>query len=317
MFSNTIPLYLINGFLEGGKTSFLQEVLCDGGDFADGQKTLLIICEEGEVEYNQSDLTNLNILSLTVEEEKDFNGQYLRDCIKKYRPKRIFVEMNGMWDCAWMFDSALPREIEIAQVITIVDGSTFQVYVNNMKGILSNLFTNTEMVIFNRCSEEMPLHSFRRAVRGVNPRAMVYFEDEEGNPVDPGMEEPPYDLNADVIELDDMDYGLWYLDVSDNPKRYEGKKVKFLAKVMKSNRFPAGVFIPGRNAMTCCENDIRFVGYLCKADFAGLLKTRQWIWLTAEIHNEYAKEYGEEGPVLYGISYETAEKPEDEVVYFN
>ena len=316
MFSNTIPLYLINGFLEGGKTSFIQDVLTNG-DFADGQKTLLILCEEGEVEYDQSELTNLNILSLTVDEEKDFNGEYLRNCIRKYRPKRIFVEMNGMWDCKWMFDSSLPREVEIAQVITIVDGSTFQVYVNNMKGILSNLFTYTEMVIFNRCTEDMPLHSFRRAVRGVNPRAMVYFEDEEGNPVDPGMEEPPYDLNADVIQIDDMDYGLWYLDVSDNPERYEGKKVRFLAKVMKSNRFPQGVFIPGRNAMTCCENDIRFVGYLCKAEFANLLKSRQWIWITAEIRNEYAKEYGEEGPVLYGISYETAEKPADEVVYFN
>lgn len=48
MFSNTIPLYLINGFLEGGKTSFIQDVLTNG-DFADGQKTLLILCEEGEV----------------------------------------------------------------------------------------------------------------------------------------------------------------------------------------------------------------------------------------------------------------------------
>ncbi|MDD6326755.1 MAG: GTP-binding protein [Lachnospiraceae bacterium] len=312
----SIPLYLINGFLEAGKTTFLEDVLLNG-DFADGQKTLLILCEEGEVEYNQSALTNLNMLSLTVEEEQQFSASFLNDCVKKYRPKRVFVEMNGMWDPSWMFEQRLPAGLEIAQVITIVDASTFQVYVNNMKGILSNLFANTEMVIFNRATEVMPLHSFRRAVRGVNPRAMVYFEDADGNPVDPGMEEPPYDLNADVIQLDDMDYGLWYLDVSDNPQRYEGKKVRFLAKIMKSRRFPENTFIPGRNVMTCCENDIRFVGYVCRADFADQLKSRQWVWITAEIHEEYAREYGEEGPVLRGIRFEEAEKPEDEVVYFN
>lgn len=312
----SIPLYVITGFLESGKTTFLQEVLTDG-DFADGQKTLLILCEEGEIEYNQSELTNLNILSLNVEEEEEFNAEFLESCVKKYHPKRIFVEMNGMWDCKWLFEQALPARIEIAQVITLADASTFQIYVNNMKGILSNLFQYTEMVIFNRAEDSMPLHSFRRAVRGVNPRAMIYFEDEEGSPIDPGMEEPPYDLNAEVIQIDDMDFGLWYLDVSDSPERYEGKKVRFLAKIMKSKKFGESAFIPGRNAMTCCENDIRFIGYLCKAEFAGLLKSRQWIWLTATIHYEYAKEYGEEGPVLYGVSYETAEKPEDETVYFN
>lgn len=312
----SIPLYLINGFLEAGKTSFITDVLSDG-DFTEGEKTLLILCEEGEIEYNQSELTNLNILSVTVDEEEEMNAEFLKERVRKYRPKRIFVEMNGMWDSSWMFEQKLPAGIEIAQVITIVDGSTFQVYVNNMKGILSNLFNYTEMVIFNRVNEDMPLHSFRRAVRGVNPAAMVYFEDAEGNPVDPGMEEPPYDLNADVIEIDDMDYGLWYLDVSDNPERYEGKKVRFLAKIMKSKRFEGDTFIPGRNAMTCCENDIRFIGYVCRADFAGLLKSRQWVMITAEVHSEYAVEYGEEGPVLHGVSYEVMEKPENEVVYFN
>ena len=77
------------------------------------------------------------------------------------------------------------------------------------------------------------------------------------------------------------------------------------------------MIVPGRNAMTCCADDIRFIGYLCKADFVSELKTRQWIYLTAKIHYEYQEDYGEEGPVLYGISYEPAEEPEDDLVYFN
>lgn len=311
-----IPIYVINGFLESGKTTFLQDVL-QGGDFDDGQRGLLILCEEGEEEYDEAALAEMNISIITVDSEEEFDADFLQMCLAHYRPVRIFVELNGMWDGKWLFEGGLPESIEIAQVITLVDGSTFSVYLNNMRSILSNLFLYTEMVVFNRCTEEMDLQSFRRTVRGLNPRAMVYFEDEEGEPLDPGMDVPPYDLDAEVIQIEDVDYGLWYLDAFDNQDRYDGRKVRFRAKVMKSRSLPSGTFVPGRNAMTCCEDDIRFVGCLCKSDFVDELKMRQWIWLTAEVRYEYQREYGEEGPVLYGISYENAEKPQEDTVYFN
>lgn len=311
-----IPVYVINGFLESGKTSFLQDVLL-GGDFLDGQRMLLILGEEGEVEYDEAALAKENISIVTVDDEDEFDAEFLTTCVKHYRPARIFMELNGMWDCKWMFEGGLPQSLDIAQVITLVDGSTFQVYLNNMRSILSNMFLYTEMVMFNRCTEDMDLQSFRRTVRGLNPRAMVYFEDEEGEPLDPGMDVPPYDLDAEVIQVEDIDYGLWYLDAFEAKDRYDGKKVRFRAKVMKSRRFGDGVFVPGRNAMTCCEDDIRFVGYLCKAEFADMLKSRQWIWLTATIRYEYQREYGEEGPVLYGESFETAAPPAEDTVYFN
>ena len=311
-----IPIYLITGFLESGKTSFLRDVLM-GGDFDDGQRGLLILCEEGEEEYDEKALAQMNISMITVDEEEEFNPEFLKTCEKHYRPKRIFIEMTGMWDCKWLFGSQMPYSMDVAQVITVVDGSTFPVYLNNMRSILSNLFLNTEMVVFNRCREDMELHSYRRTVRGLNPRAMVYFEDEEGNPIDPGMDEPPYDLNADVIQIEDIDYGLWYLDAFEAKERYNGKKVRFRAKVMKSRRFGDNIFIPGRNAMTCCEDDIRFVGCLCKSSFADQLKSRQWIMLTATVRYEYAKEYGEEGPVLYGERYELTGPPKEDLVYFN
>ena len=143
-----------------------------------------------------------------------------------------------------------------------------------------------------------------------------YFEDEEGDPIDPGMDIPPYDLNAEIIQIEDVDYGLWYLDAFENQDRYDGRKVRFRAKVMKSKRFPEGMFVPGRNAMTCCEDDIRFVGCLCRSEFTDLLKSRQWIWLTAQVSYVYQEEYGEEGPVLTGLSFERAEAPEEDLVYF-
>ena len=311
-----VPLYIITGFLESGKTTFLQDVVTDS-DFTGGKKSLLILCEEGEVEYDEKELAGLNVDIITVDEESDFTPEFLMDCVKHYQPRQIFIEMNGMWNVKWLYESKLPGKLVIAQVITLVDGSTFGVYLNNMRGILSNLFQYTEMVIFNRCTPEMDLNAWRRAVKGVNQGAMIYFEDEVGNQIDPGMEEPPYDLNADVIQIEDVDYGLWYLDTNDNPDRYDGKTVRFRAKVMKSKHFGDGVFVPGRNVMTCCADDIRFMGYLCKAEFESLLKARQWIWVTAEIHYEYAKEYGQKGPVLYGKSYELTGAPEVDTVYFN
>lgn len=311
-----IPIYLINGFLEAGKTSFLRDVLM-GGDFDDGQKGLLILCEEGEQEYDEKALAQMNISVISVEEQEEFNGEFLKTCEKHYHPKRIFIEMNGMWDGKWLFGSMMPYSMAVAQVITVVDGSTFSVYINNMRSILSNLFLNTEMVVFNRCSGDMDLQSYRRTVRGLNPRAMVYFEDRLGNPLDPGMDVPPYDLDAEVIQIDDIDYGLWYLDVFENEDRYRNRKVRFRAKIMKSRRFPNGTFVPGRNAMTCCADDIRFVGCVCKAKFADQLKSRQWVYLTATVKYEYAKEYGETGPVLYAETYELTGAPEEDLVYFN
>lgn len=311
-----IPVYIINGFLESGKTTFLQDVL-QGGDFDDGRPGLLILCEEGETEYDASELEEMNIQIVTVDSEEEFNRKFLENCISLHHPDRIFMELNGMWDASWIFEGDFPRETAVAQVITVVDGSTFSVYLNNMRSILSNLFLYTEMVVFNRCSENMDLQAFRRTVRGLNPRAMVYFENEEGDPLDPGMDVPPYDLNAEVIQIEDVDYGLWYLDLFENQQRYEGKKVRFRAKVMKSRSFPEGMFVPGRNAMTCCEDDIRFVGCLCRSEFTALLKSRQWIFLTAKVQYEYQQEYGEEGPVLIGESFELAEAPEEDTVYFN
>ncbi len=311
-----IPIYLITGFLEAGKTSFLRDVLM-GGDFDDGQKGLLILCEEGEQEYDERALAQMNISVIFVEEQEGFNADFLKTCEKRYRPKRIFIEMNGMWDAQWLFGNTMPYSMAVAQVITVVDGSTFSVYISNMRSILSNLFLNTEMVVFNRCGADMDLQSYRRTVRGLNPRAMVYFEDRQGNPIDPGMDVPPYDLNAEVIQIDDIDYGLWYLDVFENEDRYRNRKVRFRAKVMRSRRLPEGTFVPGRNAMTCCAEDIRFVGCVCKAKFADQLKSRQWIYLTATVKYEYSREYGETGPVLYGETYELTGSPAEDLVYFN
>ncbi len=312
-----IPVYLITGFLESGKTTFIREVL-DSPDFSDGERTLLLLCEEGEEEYDEKEYNRHNVEILTVEDESDLTPAFLEQCTKMYKPQRVFVEFNGTWDAKRFAEECLPRRWEVVQIITIVDGSTFEMFLSNMRNFLSNIFAMTELVIFNRCTMEMDLQKFRRTVKALNPAAMLSFEDEEGRQLDIGQCLPPYDLNADVIEISDVDWGLWYMDMADNPDRYQGKTVHFLSKVLIPRKFQSDCFIPGRNAMTCCANDIRFIGYVCKSQNVSKLRQKQWLEVTAEVRYEKRKEYGgDEGPVLYAKHLKTAEEPSDELVYFN
>jgi len=311
-----VPVYLITGFLESGKTTFLKDVL-SSPDFATGEKTLLLLCEEGEVEYDEKELSRHNIEILTVDSEEELTVSYLEQCHKIYKPKRVFVEFNGMWDAKKFAETAIPPRWEIVQIITLVDGSTYEMYLNNMRSILSNIFSLTELVIFNRCSRDMDLQKYRRSVKSVNQGVMLAFEDEKGEQIELGKDQPPYDLNAEIIDISDEDFGLWYLDAMDSPERYDHKVVRFTGKVMKPRKFPEDCFVPGRNAMTCCADDIRFIGYICHSKHTGKLSDRMWLQVTAEVHYEYAKQYGGEGPVLYAKHLKSIDAPAEDLVYFN
>ena len=311
-----IPIYLITGFLESGKTSFLRDVLM-GGDFDDGQRGLLILCEEGEEEYDEKALAQMNISMITVDEEEEFNPEFLKTCEKHYRPKRIFIEMNGMWDCKWLFGSQMPYSMDVAQIITVVDGSTFPVYLNNMRSILSNLFLNTEMVVFNRCSQDDPLPAYRRGIKVANQKAEVIFEDEEGEIDDIFQDEMPFDLDAPIVEILPEDYGIWFVDAMDHPETYAGKTLRFKGRVLKPRGMGSKFFVPGRTAMTCCADDTTFLGYVCKSEDTPGLRPGQWVEVTAKAAVENRMEYQGEGIVLYAESVQPCEPLEEEMVYFN
>lgn len=315
-----IPVYLINGFLDSGKTTFIQDTISDPG-FLDGEKTLLITCEEGECEYDAQELLKQGVILETVEEEEDFTPEYLQSCREKYMPQKVILEYNGMWRMEKIYGMKLPENWEIVQVITTVDASTFSLYLNNMRSLVMEQFQDTDMVIFNRCDENTPLASYRRSVKAVNPGAQVYMENADGS--QPSDEDIlPYDMSTDTIELEDTDFGIWYMDVMGAPEKYDGKTIHMRAQVYKNMKLPSNAFVPGRFVMTCCEDDIRFVGPMCVATPAiepkvKRLKKRDWIYLTAKIKLEYAPLYKGEGPVLYAEKIEPAQKAAEEFVYFN
>ena len=311
----TKPVYIINGFLESGKTEFITFTLGQPYFQIKG-KTLLILCEEGENEYDPALLKKSRTDVVLIEEEEEFTPNHLIELEKQYKPARIIIEYNGMWQVSEFEKMKLPAGWAIEQKITTVDASTFQMYLTNLKPLFVEMVKGAELVLFNRCEDKKPLAGYRRSVKVVSPQAEVIFEDENGEVDNIFEDEVPYDLKAPVIEIPREDYGIWYIDMQEHPERYKGKVVEFVAKVMKPKAFPSKVFYPGRMAMTCCADDTSFLGYVCRSAYAPKLNAGDWVKIRAKVRYANLSVYGGEGPVLEAENIEPAE-PIEELVYFN
>ena len=308
-----IPIFLINGQLDSGKTRFISETI-EMGQFDDAKKKLLIVCEEGEEEYDQQMLKDKEI-DMVVLEKEEFTEEKLTELDKQYDPWLVIVEYNGMWDPSLIFQTSKPRGWQIYQSITLFDALSFKNQWNNMKSILAETVKYSDMVIFNRCRTSMDLGSYRRSMRALSPAVQIIFEDEKGEQV-AISEQLPYDINSDIIEIDDADYGIWYMDVSERPEVYQGKTVKFKGQVLKNKYFKDKNFVPGRQVMTCCAADLQFIGYISYYDHISSLENKQWVTVTATIKYEFQMAYKKKGPVLYVSEVVPAEAPQEEMVYF-
>lgn len=306
-----MPLFLINGFLEAGKTQFLQFTM-EQDYFRTEGKTLLIVCEEGDTEYDEQLLKETRTAIVYIDSLADLTPAKLEELELLYNPERVLMEWNGMWN---QDDLRLPKDWIVYQQVTIIDGSTFDLYLKNMKPLLGAMVRNSELIICNRCDGIEDLEGYRRTLKAMNNRCEIVFEDEEGEIEEVSEVDLPYDMSADVIEIAPRDYGIWYIDTMDKPDRYRGKVVEFTAMVLKSPNFPKNYFVPGRMAMTCCEADMTFLGYICKAREARKLETKEWVRVRARIEYEEWPDYQGTGPVLYAETVEPAE-PINEIVQF-
>ena len=308
-----IPIFLINGQLDSGKTRFISETI-EMGQFDDEKEKMLIRWKQREKEYDQQMLKDKEI-DMVVLEKEEFTEEKLTELDKQYDPWLVIVEYNGMWDPALIFQTSKPRGWQIYQSITLFDALSFKNQWNNMKSILAETVKYSDMVIFNRCRTSMDLGSYRRSMRALSPAVQIIFEDEKGEQV-AISEQLPYDINSDVIEIDDADYGIWYMDVSERPEVYQGKTVKFKGQVLKNKYFKDKNFVPGRQVMTCCAADLQFIGYISYYDHISSLENKQWVTVTATIKYEFQMAYKKKGPVLYVSEVVPAEAPQEEMVYF-
>lgn len=309
-----IPVYLFLGFLESGKTKFVQETFEDER-FDSGEKTLLLVCEEGELEYDPSRFAVKKFAVETVS-QKDLTLDHLNKLSKKHGVERVVVEFNGMLELGALFD-AMPDGWMIAQVMTFFDASTFLSYNQNMRQLVFDKVQYSDMVVFNRFREEFSKEEFHKIVRGMTRRPDIVYEYVGGRAEYDEIEDPlPYDINAKIIEIEDRDYAFFYRDLMEETEKYAGKTVRFKGLVAVDRKMKAGTIVLGRHIMTCCEADIAYSGMVVLHASALPLKTRDWVKITARIDVEYHKIYGGKGPVLKASALDYCEMPDPELATF-
>lgn len=315
-----IPVYLFFGFMDSGKTTLVNETLLENDFAEDFDRILVISCEDGDVSYDEERLKSIGASLVRIENEEDFTLETLQRLSDDYRPEAVFLEFNGTWEVGPIYEMDGPRDWVIVQSLCTADSTTFEMYMLNMRAMMTEQLFKADVVIFNRFSEAYSKAKFRANVKSINRKAQIVYERADGS-IDNTEEELPFDINAPVIEISDADYALWFMDCMDHPKKYNGKKVHFLGLVYNptdgKGKLKKGTFVPGRFAMTCCVEDIQFLGMKCRYDKAETIAHKSWVDLTCEVKNEFATEYKGKGPVLYPISIKPAEKPEDELVYFS
>ncbi len=295
-----IPVYAFTGFLDSGKTKFIQETLEDPR-FNAGERTLVLIFEEGEEEYDLSAYPHKNVYLETLDQQTVTEAQ-LTALEKKYRAERVVAELNGMQLVANLYNR-FPRNWVIAQEVMFADATTFNAYNSNMRNLVMDKLMGAQMVVFNRLTpgeDTMPLHKLARAA---NRRIDILYDYTDGTTKFDDVQDPlPFDINAPVIQIKDEDYALWYRDVTEEPEKYVGKTVCFKAQVAMLRRQKEGMFAPGRFVMTCCVEDIQFCGIPCRYADSKSLASRAWVQVTAKVSAEKHPLYkGDVGPVLTAI----------------
>ena len=310
-----IPVYVFTGFLESGKTKFIQETLEDPR-FNAGERTLLLVCEEGEEEYDLSRYPHKNVYLEVLEDAESVTTEELARLEKKHRAERVVLELNGM-QLVGDFFQKMPENWGIAQEVMFADATTILQYNQNMRALVVDKLQGCEMVVFNRVPVGADVMPFHKLARALNRRVDIVYDFQDGSTTFDEIQDPlPFDLNAPVVEIGDDDYALFYRDITEESKKYDKKTVRFLAQVAKLRHDKVGMFAPGRFVMTCCEADITFMGIPCRYAEAASLKSRSWVRVTAKVEVKFHSLYKGVGPILTAISVEPAQPAEQEVVTF-
>lgn len=311
-----VSVYLFLGFLEAGKTKFIQETLEDER-MENGERTLLLLCEEGVEEYAPERFAVRDVAVATLESADELTLENLERLTEKYGAQRVIVEYNGAWLLQQFFD-AMPESWVINQMMTFFDANTFLNYNKNMRQLVFDKVQMTQMVVFNRFKGEFDKMEFHKIVRGISRRPDIVYDYLGGKPEFDEIEDPlPFDVNAPVIEIEDRDFAWFYRDMAEKGKSYVGKTVRFKGMAAVSKKVPAGYIVLGRHIMTCCEADIAYDGFAVKTNkHLTDIKTRDWLTVTAKIVYEYNSVYHSEGPVFVAEKLERAEPPEEQIVTF-
>ncbi len=310
-----IPVYVFTGFLDAGKTKFIQETLEDPR-FNAGERTLLLAFEEGEEEYDFSAYPHKNVF-LEILDQQTVTAKQLQDLAKKHRAQRVVAELNGMQPVGDLY-SRFPQEWVLAQEVMFADATTIMAYNANMRNLVMDKLSGAQMVVYNRLEPGADTSALHKLSRAANRRIDILYDYLDGTTqLDEELDPLPFDINAPVITVRDEDYALWFRDVSEEPQKYDGKTVCFKAQVAMLRRDKSNMFAPGRFVMTCCVDDIEFCGLPCRYDQAKTLQTRSWVMVKAAVSAEHHTLYkGQLGPVLTALAVAPADPADPDVATF-
>ena len=316
MADKQIPVYLFTGFLDAGKSTFIQSTLEDKR-FNSGEKTLLVCCEEGEVEYDFSAFSGKNVHLRTFEDEEDFTEEALSAAIKDTGAERVVMEYNGMWPMQTLYDT-IPESWIVAQEICFAEAGTYGVFNANMRNLVFDKLQTCDVIVFNRCADNTDTDALHKIVRQANRRCNIFYEYPDGRSIlDEKVDPLPFDLNAPVVTIEDRDYAYFYSDLMENTANYEGKTVLFKALFPAGSKpMPDGIFVAGRMLMNCCAADTQFAGMACYRNKAQRPAPGSWFMLKGKIRLQRNKLFSGKVPVIDVISVEKATQPEEPVATF-
>ena len=310
-----IPVYIFTGFLESGKTLFIQDTLEDKR-FNSGEKTLVLVCEEGEEEYIPAKFSSKNVFIETIDEKEDLTEDKLNALIKKHNAVRVMVEYNGMWQIQDFYDN-MPENWTPYQSMLFFDANTFINYNANMRSLVVDKLQDADVVVFNRIPSGTDTMEFHKIVRATSRRADILYEYKDGTLIPDEIEDPlPFDINAPVIEVEDKDFALFYRDLTEEMKKYKDKTVRFTAIAAVDSKFPDKTCALGRHIMTCCADDITYCGLVAKISDALMPENSSWYKVTAKIDIRFSRLYGKKGPVFYVKELVPTNAPEQQVATF-
>jgi len=288
-----LPIFLLNGFLESGKTTLIKEI-CENNPQYHDDTTLIVVGEDGESEYEDSWKEKYKINVVNVDSEEELTPEYLESLDKEYAPDRIVIEYNSFFD--WD-KQEFPDYMVIYQQITLIDASTFKVMFNNMKKIFQKMVEYSSLIVFNRCDGIKELSQYRRWIRGMTQQAQIAFEESNGQLTTRLDEDLPYDLSKDEIHFEEDIYPTWYVEVFDNYEKYFNKLWKF--KCFVRDITENDTYVVGYDVMTCCSQDIQFLGYEVIDESNTKLKIGDCIYIECYVKREYSKLAGEEVVMLH------------------
>jgi len=310
-----IPVYLFTGFLDGGKTTFIQQTLEDK-NFNSGEKTLLLVCEEGEIEYETSKFAESGVTITVVDEEKDLTAENLNNWLEKAEARRVIIEYNGMWQLKSLF-SAFPPEWIIYQEMMFCESTTFVSYNANMRSLVVDKLGGAELVVMNRADKTLDRDEIHKIVRSVSRKADIAYEFRDGHVEYDNIEDPlPFDIDAPVIEIKENDFAIWYRDLLEEPKKYNNKTLSFVGIAAKDTQMPKLEFAIGRHIMTCCIDDVQYGGVVAQWENAPSISTGEWLKVKGKLRFEFNELYGEKGPVLKILEAERVAPLENKIATF-